>query len=90
MLPNRGPFGLITFKQYTNWLPYFKWFRNPALFYFILEIFDFQNDGFIFFTLCLWGRCLQMQIPFPGSTIKKRMEWRFPKKRLLTIQEPKK
>jgi hypothetical protein len=90
MLPTRGAFGINKFKQYGNWRPYFKWFRNSAFFYLIFEIFDFQNDGFMFVTLCIWHRCFQMQIPFPGNAIKMRGSWRFPKKKLLSIQEPKK
>lgn len=89
MIPTRGPFGINKFKQYGNWLPYFKFFRNTALFYIIFEIFDFQNDGFIMLTLCLWQRAFQIQIPFPGDAIKSRVAWRFPKKRLFQIQEPK-
>lgn len=89
MIPTRGPFGIGMFKQYKDWLPYFKVFRNTVLFFIFFEIFDLQNDGFIMLTLCLWNRCLQIQIPFPGDTIKTRMSWRFPKRNLLTIQEPK-
>ena len=90
MLPLRGPFGIGKFQQYKDWMPYFKWFSNSILFYIFFEIFDFQGDGFIMLTLCLWRRCFQIQIPFPGDAIKTRLSWRFPKRQLLTIQEPKK
>lgn len=90
MTPIRGPFGINRFRFYRNWFPYFKFFRNQALFYFLFEVFDFQGDGFIIITLCIWHRVLQMQIPFPGDKIKWRTTWRLPKKKLFSIEEPKK
>jgi len=89
MVPKKGPFGIGKFRSYKDWLPYFKIFSTCAKFFFRFDVFDFQEDGFMYITLCLWYRAFQVQLPFPGSKIKYRTSLRFPKKQLLSIQEPK-
>jgi hypothetical protein len=88
MAPVRAPFGINRFKFSRSWLPYFKLFRNPALFYVLFEMFKFQTEGFILLTLCLWYRAFQLQVPFPAKWIRADVAQRFPKHQLLSIREP--
>jgi len=83
----RLPFEVNRFKSY-NWRPNLKRINTCSLFFFLFEIFDFEGLGFILLTICLWRRALQLQIPFPVRKIKKRGSWRFPKYKLLKIEEP--
>lgn len=78
MIPKNGPFGIGKFQTYKNWLPYFKTFFSRTKFFFLFEVFDFQEDGFIFITLCMWYKAFQIQIPFHGSKITYRGSFRIP------------
>ena len=90
MAPVRAPFGINRFKLAGSWFPRFRLFKTPALFYTLFELFRFEDEGFLLFTICLWFRAFQIQISLPKHWIRRDVAHRFPKHQLLSIREPAK
>lgn len=86
----RAPFGINRVKLSGSLLPRFRLFRTSAFFYTLFELFKFEDQGFLLFTICLWYRAFQIQLSYPASWINSRVSHRFPKHRLLSIQDNRK
>jgi hypothetical protein len=83
----RAPFEINRLKLCGSWIPRLRSFRTSALFYSLFELFKFDGEGFLLFTLCIWYRAFQIQFAFPARWIKKGVVRRLPKHQLLTIRE---
>lgn len=84
----RAPFEINRLKLCGSLMPRLRSFRTPALFYTLFELFKFDGEGFLLFTLCIWYRAFQVQFAFPARWIKKGIVRRLPRRQLLTIREP--